>query len=271
MRKLWRLVVVLAFAALAYPAASADIPVDLELVLAIDVSGSIDEEEAALQREGYMAALVDADVISAIKGGSNGRIAVAYIEWSNAELQRIVVDWRVIDGLDTARQFVEALKANPPARGRFTSISGAIDFAVPMFTGNRFEGSRKAIDVSGDGPNNRGRRVTDARDDAIAHGITINGLPIVNDRPNFFGRPPADLDLYYRDCVIGGPGALYVIAKDFQSFANAIRRKLILEVSGATPDPSEVKPLLHLAADEPGRCEMGESEFRGRFYQQNRN
>jgi hypothetical protein len=271
MRNLWRPFVALAFWALAFPADAADTPVDLELVLAVDVSGSIDEEEAALQREGYMAALVDADVIAAIRGGPTGRIALAYIEWSNAELQRIAVDWRVIDGIETAREFVAALRANPPVRGRFTSISGAIDYAVPMFQGNGFEGARRAVDVSGDGPNNRGRRVTDARDDAIARGITINGLPIVNDRPNFFGRPPADLDLYYRDCVIGGPGALYVIAKDFQSFANAIRRKLILEISGADPDPSEAKPLLHFAADEPSRCEMGESEFRGRFYQQYRN
>lgn len=270
MRKLWRPLVALAFWALALPADAADTPVDLELVLAIDVSGSIDEEEAALQREGYMAALVDADVISAIQGGSNGRIVVAYIEWSNAELQRTVVDWRVIDGPASAREFVSALKANPPVRGRFTSISGAIDYAVPMFQANGYEGARKAIDISGDGPNNRGRRVTDARADAVARGITINGLPIVNDRPNFFGRPPADLDLYYRDCVIGGPGALYVIAKDFQAFANAIRRKLILEISGADPELHEAPPLLHFAADEPSRCEMGESEFRGRFYQPNR-
>jgi hypothetical protein len=257
----------LVFAALAIPAGAADIPVDLELVLAIDVSGSIDEEEAQLQREGYMEALLDRDVLAAIKGGMTGRIALAYFEWSNAEMQRIVVDWRVIDGEAAAREFVAQLKANPPMRGRFTSISGAIDFAVPMFDGNGFSGARKAIDISGDGPNNRGRRITDARDEAIRRGITINGLPIVNDRPNFFGRPMPDLDLYYRDCVIGGPGALYVIAKDFQSFANAIRRKLILEVSGLEPLPEETQPLLRLAADDGARCEAGENEFRGRFYQ----
>lgn len=266
MYKLMRLWMALALAALGVPAEATELPVDLELVLAVDVSGSIDEEEAALQRDGYMAALVDPDVISAIKGGSLGRIAVAYIEWSNAELQRIVVDWRLIDGLPAAREFVAALKANPPVRGRFTSISGAIDYAVPMFEANGFNAPRRAIDVSGDGPNNRGRRITDARDEAVGRGITINGLPIVNDRPNFFGRPPPDLDLYYRDCVIGGPGALFVIAKDFQSFANAIRRKLLLEISGLAPDPLEMKPLLHLAADEPSRCDMGESEFRNRFY-----
>jgi hypothetical protein len=267
MRKVTLFWVALAFAAFAVPAQAADVPVDLELVLAIDVSGSIDEEEAALQRDGYMAALTDPDVIAAIKDGPTGRIAVAYIEWSNAEMQRTVVDWKVIDGLAAAREFVAALKANPPVRGRFTSISGAIDYAVPMFEKNGLEGARKAIDVSGDGPNNRGRRVTDARDDAVKRGITINGLPIVNDRPNFFGRPPPDLDLYYRDCVIGGPGALYVIAKDFQAFANAIRRKLLLEISGIAPAPSEIRPLLHLAADEPARCEMGDADFRGRFYQ----
>jgi hypothetical protein len=266
MRKAWRHVVALVFAALALPALATDIPVDLELVLAVDVSGSIDEEEALLQREGYMDALVDRDVLAAIKGGMIGRIVVSYIEWSNAELQRVVVNWRIIDGESSAREFVAALKANPPARGRFTSISGAIDYAVPMFDGNGYQGTRRAIDISGDGPNNRGRRITDARAEAVARGITINGLPIVNDRPNFFGRPMTNLDVYYRDCVIGGPGALYVIAKDFQSFANAIRRKLILEISGAEPEPWEMPPLLRFAADEPAICEAGENEFRGRFY-----
>jgi len=269
MRMAWRLMGALSISALSWQSLAADIPVDLELVLAIDVSGSIDEEEAQLQREGYVEALVDREVLAAIRSGMTGRIAVAYIEWSNAEMQRVVVDWRVIDGESSARDFVAALKANPPMRGRFTSISGAVDFAVPMFDGNGFAGTRRAIDVSGDGPNNRGRRITEARADAIARGITINGLPIINDRPNFFGRPMANLDEYYRDCVIGGPGALYVIAKDFHAFADAIRRKLILEISGTELPPDEGPRLLHFVADErtPMICDAGENEFRGRFNQ----
>jgi Protein of unknown function (DUF1194) len=247
--------------ALAAPARAGATDVDLALVLAIDVSGSIDEEEAALQRDGYSRALTDAEVINAIREGVNGRIALAYIEWSGLGQQMTVVDWRVIDGLGTAKDFVAALAEHPPGRGRFTSISGAIDYAVPMLKSSGYQAIRRAIDISGDGPNNRGRPVTEARADAIAQGITINGLPIVNDRPNFFGRPMPDLDLYYRDCVIGGPGALYVVAKDFQSFANAIRRKLILEISDRAP-PARVM----LAADRQGPpCDAGEYDLRSRF------
>ena len=251
-------------------ARATDLPVDLELVLAVDVSGSIDEEEAQLQRQGYMAAIVDRDVVAAIRSGVLGRIALTYVEWSNAEMQTTVVGWRMIDGEATAREFIAALSAVPVARGRFTSISGAIDYSVPLFENNDFEGTRRVIDISGDGANNRGRSVTEARDEAVARGITINGLPIVNDRPNFFGRPMPHLDLYYRDCVIGGPGAMYVIAKDFPDFAEAVRRKLLLEIANLSPAPEPVQPRIHLAAgesDAPG-CDAGEREWRGRFRNQ---
>ncbi len=250
----------LTLAAPARAAAASD--VDLALVLAIDVSGSIDEEEAQLQREGYTHAIVEPEVIDAIRQGVNGRIAIAYIEWSGEGQETTVVDWHIIDGLATAKQFVAALDKSPPQRGRFTSISGAIDYAVPMMKSPAFQAMRRAIDISGDGPNNRGRPITVARDEAVAQGITINGLPIVNDRPNFFGHQMPDLDLYYRDCVIGGPGALYVVAKDFQSFANAIRRKLILEISDRGMPPARIIPV---AERQGPSCDAGEYDFRGRF------
>jgi hypothetical protein len=199
-----------------------------------------------------------------------GRIALTYIEWSNAELQTTVVGWRVIDDEAKAREFIAALASVPVARGRFTSISGAIDYSVPLFDNNGFEGTRRVIDISGDGANNRGRSVTDARDAAVARGITINGLPIVNDRPNFFGRPMPDLDIYYRDCVIGGPGAMYVIAKDFPAFAEAVRRKLLLEIANLPPGHEPERMRVQFAAndrDAPG-CDAGEREWRGRFRNQ---
>ncbi len=247
--------------ALAAPPRAQATEVDLALVLAVDVSGSVDEEEAALQRDGYARAITDPQVIDAIRQGLNGRIALAYVEWSGLGQQTTIVDWQVVDGMDAAKHFVAALAERPPGRGRFTSISGAIDYAVPMLQSSGYDAIRRAIDISGDGPNNRGRPVTEAREDAVSQGITINGLPIVNDRPNFFGRPMPDLDLYYRECVIGGPGALLVIAKDFQSFANAIRRKLILEISGLGP-PAAIVPAAERQAPP---CDAGEYEFRGRF------
>ncbi len=247
--------------ALGQPARAAETDVDLALVLAVDVSGSVDEEEAELQRDGYMHAIVAPEVIDAIRQGVNGRIALSYIEWSGVGQQMTVVDWHLIDGLPAAKAFVAELAAHPPGRGRFTSISGAIDYAVPLLKAAQVHAIRRAIDISGDGPNNRGRPITEARDEAVAQGITINGLPIVNDRPNFFGRPMPDLDLYYRNCVIGGPGALYVVAKDFQSFANAIRRKLLLEISDRAP-PARIIP----AAERPGpSCNSGAYDFRRRF------
>ncbi len=247
--------------ALGQPVRAAETEVDLALVLAVDVSGSIDEEEAQLQRDGYAHAIVAPEVIDAIRQGVNGRIALAYVEWSGIGQQMTVVDWQVIDGKAAAQRFVADLGARPPGRGRFTSISGAIDYAVPMFQEAHVHTIRRAIDISGDGPNNRGRPVTEARDQAVAQGITINGLPIVNDRPNFFGRPMPDLDLYYRNCVIGGTGALYVVAKDFQSFANAIRRKLILEISDRAP-PARI---IRVAEPEGPSCDAGEYDFRRRL------
>ena len=210
------------------PAEAQDVPVDLELVLAVDISGSVDEVEALLQREGYIAALRHPDVIEAIGGGMFGRIAVTYVEWAGDYYQRTMLDWSVLEDAPSALAFADALAETPLSTAHWTSISGVIDYAVPLFDGNGIEGFRRVIDVSGDGHNNRGRSAAQARDEAVAAGITINGLPIVNDRPNpWGGRPAIDLDLYYEQQVIGGPGAFIVVAEDYTTFASAILSKLL--------------------------------------------
>ncbi len=215
----------------------ADTPVDLELVLAVDVSGSVDPEEARLQRDGYVQAFLNDKVQRAVRGGPFGRIAVVYVEWAGDLFQRVVVDWTLLSDPASVRSFALAVAEAPISSQQWTSISGVIDFAVPLFDGNGVEGIRRVIDVSGDGENNRGRPVEMARDAAVARGITINGLPILNDRPNpWGGAPPTNLDVYYRDHVIGGPGAFLIPALDFSVFADAILSKLLLEVSGTAPD-----------------------------------
>lgn len=218
------------------PATAEDLPVDLELVLAVDISGSVDELEAQLQREGYIAALRHPHVIEAIQGGMFRRIALTYVEWAGDHYQRTMLDWTLLEDAAGAHGFADALAETPLMTAHWTSISGAIDYAAGLFESNRFEGVRRVIDISGDGYNNRGRRLELARDEAVAAGITINGLPIVNDRPNpWGGSPPKDLDLYYEERVIGGPGAFIVVAKDYTAFASAILSKLLLEIAGATP------------------------------------
>jgi hypothetical protein len=217
-------------------ARAADVAVDLELVLAVDVSGSVDADEARLQREGYLGALVHPDVIRAVKGGYRGAIAVSYVEWAGAGHRTVVAGWAEIRDAETAQALVARIAQAPVTRGMYTSISHAIDFAIPMFAGNGFEAARRVIDISGDGANNEGRLVSLARDAAVAAHITVNGLPIVNDRVNPYGRRQIpDLDLYYRHCVIGGPGAFMVVAEGFGSFAEAIRRKLVSEIAGIVP------------------------------------
>ena len=219
---------------------AADLPVDLELVLAVDVSGSIDAEEARQQREGYVAAIADRAVIEAIGANFHRRIAVAYLEWASGDYQHVVIDWSLIEDAASAQAFAARLAASPRRSARWTSISAAIDAAVPLFDGNGYAGERRVIDVSGDGPNNRGRPVRDARDGAVAQGIVINGLPILNDRPQPFDLPTPmamALDRYFADHVIGGPGSFVLPAKDFTDFRNAILSKLIREIAadGAPP------------------------------------
>lgn len=214
------------------PAGAANLPVDLELVLAVDVSGSIDAEEMKLQRDGYVAALSHPDVVSAITRGVLGRIALAYVEWAGHEVRRVVVDWTLVTDAASAGAFAARLAAAPIRSGVSTSISGAIDYILPMFGANGYDGTRRVIDISGDGPSNQGPLVTQARDRAEAAGVVINGLPILNDRPNALNFPNLpDLDLYYEGCVITGEGAFVVVANNFEAFGEAVRRKLILEIA----------------------------------------
>jgi len=219
--------------------ARAETPVDLELVLAIDVSRSIDPNEAQLQREGYIKAFRDPEVIEAITTGMLGRIAVGYFEWAGFGHADIIVDWTIVDDMVSANAFADALAQGHPISASRTSISGAIDFAQPWFDNNGFEGTRRVIDISGDGPNSDGRRVEIARDAALAEGITINGLPIENGRPTPGGGLPATfLDSYFQDRVIGGPGAFYLLA-DFENFAPFLMQKLLREITGSSFDLSE--------------------------------
>lgn len=210
--------------------------VDLEIVLAVDVSGSVDNYEARQQRDGYVAALRDPAVIKAIAANEHRRIAVAYIEWAGGTYQQTVADWALIDSEASAYAFADLLERAPIGRERWTSISGGIDYAMPMFDANGYAGERLVIDVSGDGMNNSGRSLAFARDEALGRGIVINGLPILNDRPQPFDMPTPmeqQLDRYYERYVIGGPGSFMVTAQSFEDFKTAVLAKLIREIAAA--------------------------------------
>ena len=214
--------------------------VDLELVLAVDISLSMQLDEQRLQREGYVAAFLD----KAIQSGPQGRIAVTYVEWAGAGIQWVVVPWRLIATQADAREFAEALAVEPIRRARMTSISSALRYASRIFVDNGYRGLRRVIDVSGDGPNNSGVFVEVARDELIKSGVTINGLPImlqsVGPWGGYFEIP--HLDKYYRDCVIGGSGAFALAVRDKAKFATAIRQKLLLEIAGMTPPAPRPSP-----------------------------
>ena len=226
-----------------------EVPVDLELVIAVDVSRSMDEEEFLLQRSGYVEAIRDPSFIRAATSGREGRIALIYVEWSGLSSQKIVVPWRPIDGVGAAEGFAAALEAEPPVSGRGTSISAAIEFAARLFDRNEFAGERRVVDISGDGPNNYGPPVAEARDHAVAREIVINGLPILI-RPSPI---VADIVSYYSDCVIGGPGAFVLPVRSVESFAVAIRQKLILEVAAR-----ESMAIIPVATHPPADCLAGE-------------
>src|SRR5712675_1808313 len=210
--------------------------VDVELILAVDVSYSMDMDELAIQREGYAQAIISKEFLQALKTGPSGKISVTYFEWAASSDQKIIIPWRVIDGPETADAVANEIMKTPIRRASRTSISGAINFAMPLFDENPHRGLRRVIDISGDGPNNNGAPVTGARDAALAKGITINGLPIMVKEPSYSTMDIDDLDLYYEDCVIGGPGSFVVAIKDRDKFKEAIRTKLILEVAGRTPE-----------------------------------
>ena len=251
--------------------------VDLELVLATDTSRSIAESEARLQREGVAAALRHPDIIQAIQSGYHKKIAAAYIDYSSRNFNEIIVDWRIIKDLESATAFARALINTPLTFGRRTSISDGLEMAAEMIENNHFIGTRRVIDVAGDGPNNHGRLVENVRDDIIAKSISINGLPIINDGDEGFASrfQITDLDDYYRGCVIGGRGAFLVVARDFRDFARAIRRKLIFEIA-LNSGGSETRGANLLHRTQGGRrrfggyvykpgCDIGERLWPRRF------
>jgi len=217
------------------PAARAAEEVDLLLVLSSDVSRSVDAPKFKLQRDGYASAIINPRVIQAIRSGALGKIAVSFVEWSGVGAQKIVIDWTIIRDEATARDFSAQVIEAPRAFADRTSISGGIDFAMAQLARAPFTSSRRTIDVSGDGTNNSGRDVVDARDEALAKGVTINGLVILSERPMSWNsdhtNPPGGLDNYYRNNVIGGPGAFVIVAEDFSSFGQAIINKLIAEIA----------------------------------------
>lgn len=209
--------------------------VDLLLVLAVDVSRSVDEEEARLQREGYREAMVDPQVIAAITGGPHGAIAAAYVEWAGIQYQRLVLPWTRLASPADCTRWAIALGGAARDSMAWTSLSGALIFSRKTLAECPYTADRRVIDVSGDGINNSGPPPDIIRDQLVAEGVVINGLPIVNDRPNFGRAPQQDLEPYYRENVIGGEGAFLVVAEDFENFGAAIRRKLITEIACLTP------------------------------------
>jgi hypothetical protein len=235
-------------------AQAADERVDLELILAVDVSRSMDIDEQQLQRDGYVAAITHPEVLDAIAEGRQGKIALTYVEWAGPETQYTLVDWRAIDGLESAKAFAATLAQAPIQRFRGTSISNSLVFVAPQFDHNGFQAARRVIDVSGDGPNNMGIPIEVARAPVLDAGITINGLPIMIKQPGGFASIP-DLDRYYEQCVIGGFGAFLVVVHSADQFAEAIRRKLVLEIAGRQP---QIIPASAVANEERMDCLIGE-------------
>jgi len=238
------------------------VPVDVELVLAVDVSYSMDPDEQALQREGYRLALTSKEFLSALRQGANGKIAVTYIEWASENDQKIVMPWRLIDGPEAADAVSAELGAAPYRRASRTSISGGLRFAKTLFDNSGYKGLRRVIDVSGDGANNNGPLIQPTRDDVLAAGITINGLPIMLKRPFVGSMDIEQLDVYYEDCVIGGPGAFVVPIHERDQFIEATRTKLVLEIAGRQPEPRVQKAS---AAAPRISCTIGETMWRKRW------
>jgi hypothetical protein len=239
--------------------AQAQTAVDLELVLAVDVSLSMDMDEQRLQRDGYVQALRDPEVQKAIASGPSGRIAVTYMEWAGPQTQSVVIPWTIVDSPAAAKAFADRLEAAPISRARMTSISSALAYSKNLLASSGMRGLRRVIDVSGDGPNNAGVPVTGIRDELIADGIVINGLPIVLKRASSWGMFDLEnLDQYYSECVIGGTGAFMIPVRETDEFKTATRRKLLLEISGLEM-PAR---LIHAQAKESMDCSIGERQWR---------
>ena len=218
------------------------IPVDVELVIAVDVSNSMDPEEQALQREGYILGLTSHEFLQALRNGSHGRIAITYFEWAGLYDQKIILAWRLIDGPESAETVTNEIKRAPYRRAPRTSIFGALQFAKPLFDSSGYGGLRRVIDVSGDGSNNMAPPITIVRNEVLAAGITINGLPIMLSRGYATGPSVPNLDIYYEDCVIGGPGSFVIPIKEREQFKEATRNKLVQEIA-AVPTKPRILPV----------------------------
>jgi hypothetical protein len=236
--------------------------VDVELVLAVDISYSMDPDELALQRDGYVKALTSSEFLNALRQGIHGKVAITYFEWAGAGEQRVVVPWRVVDGPESAGSVANEILAAPIRRAARTSISGALLFGAALFETSGQRGIRRVIDISGDGANNSGQIVTVARDEVVSKGITINGLPVMLKRPSYSTMDIELLDEYYEDCVIGGPSAFVVPVQDRDKFVEAIRTKLVLEIATLTPQTSIIKA----SAQNPRvPCTIGERIWQERW------
>ncbi len=235
--------------------------VDLELVLAADISLSMDVRELRLQRAGYASAITDPEVVEAIASGFDGRIVVTFVEWAGAADRHVTVPWRGIASAADAERFAAAIRAAPLRQARRTSISAALDWSAELFDDNGFEGYRRVIDISGDGPNNQGEAVDVVRDRVVAAGIVINGLPLMIEAPPVAWYNIPDLDRYYERCVIGGVTSFYIPVQEMTSFADALVRKLVLEIAQPAPAPA----LVRVQAEAPYDCRIGERLWRERM------
>ncbi len=247
---------------LASPVAADEIEVDLELILMVDVSRSMTPRELEIQRRGYAEALRGDEVFAALRSGLLQSVAMAYVEWAGHGTQRVVVDWRVLETRADLDAFAATLTAQFSPSLRRTSISSALEFAAASLNGNAYAGLRRVIDVSGDGPNNQGAFVEQARDAVVAQGITINGLPLMTREGMGTQWHIDNLDTYYKDCVIGGPGAFVIPVHDWDDFADAVRRKLVLEMVWqpiARPIPVQFTP------SQLADCRIGEKIWNERF------
>lgn len=223
--------------------------VDVELVLAVDMSGSMDTEEAEIQRSGYIEAIIHPDFVDAVQTGMLGRVALSYFEWAGSVNETSLVDWQVIENGEDAAAFAARIASRPIATRRGTSISNALTYGARLIDANGYQGLRRVIDVSGDGPNNMGPPVSPARDAVVDAGIIVNGLAILV-RPSTTRGP---LDTYYADCVIGGAGSFVVPVHRREDFAAAIRQKLVTEITRRQL-PARILPTAATATD----CMMGE-------------
>jgi hypothetical protein len=238
------------------------VPVDVELVIAVDVSYSMDPDEQKLQREGYVRALTSKEFLTALREGAHGKIAVTYFEWAGQFDQKILMPWRLIEGPESADAVAAEIASAPYRRASRTSISGGLSFGSKLFATSGYRGTRRVIDVSGDGANNAGELIVPVRDRVLAEGITINGLPIMLKRPNPGTLDIENLDIYYEDCVIGGPGAFVVPIHNTDQFIDATRTKLVLEIAGRQPDARAIP----VSADKPRiSCTIGEKLWQDRW------